>query len=121
MNELAARPHNSGHVTLRATTRSQFEMHIAAICNLPLVAVETLRPAVMTNLLGDLWKDGELGCVGELFPGGRTWVAAFVWEVAATGEEDGAHDSYGADGGGGAFGGEWGVWKIEWEGVGSGV
>ncbi len=66
MNELAARPHNSGHVTLRATTRSQFEMHIAAICNLPLVAVETLRPAVMTNLLGDLWKNGEPSW-GELF------------------------------------------------------
>jgi 5-(carboxyamino)imidazole ribonucleotide synthase len=66
MNELAARPHNSGHVTLRATTRSQFEMHIAAICNLPLVAVETLRPAVMTNLLGDLWKNGEPRW-GELF------------------------------------------------------
>jgi 5-(carboxyamino)imidazole ribonucleotide synthase len=55
MNELAARPHNSGHVTLRATTRSQFEMHIAAVCNLPLVPVELLRPGVMTNLLGDLW------------------------------------------------------------------
>ncbi|HUO09080.1 MAG TPA: 5-(carboxyamino)imidazole ribonucleotide synthase [Phycisphaerae bacterium] len=55
MNELAARPHNSGHVTLRATTRSQFEMHIAAICNLPLVPVESLLPGVMTNLLGDLW------------------------------------------------------------------
>ena len=66
MNELAARPHNSGHVTLRATTRSQFEMHIAAICYLPLVAVETLRPAVMTNLLGDLWKEGEPAW-GELF------------------------------------------------------
>jgi 5-(carboxyamino)imidazole ribonucleotide synthase len=66
MNELAARPHNSGHVTLRGTTRSQFEMHIAAICNLPLVAVETLRPAVMTNLLGDLWKNGEPRW-GELF------------------------------------------------------
>jgi 5-(carboxyamino)imidazole ribonucleotide synthase len=57
MNELAARPHNSGHLTLRATTRSQFELHIAAICNLPLGegAVRLLRPAVMTNLLGDLW------------------------------------------------------------------
>jgi 5-(carboxyamino)imidazole ribonucleotide synthase len=59
MNELAARPHNSGHVTLRACTRSQFEMHIAAICNLPLSPVELLRPGVMTNLLGDLWKQGQ--------------------------------------------------------------
>jgi 5-(carboxyamino)imidazole ribonucleotide synthase len=66
MNELAARPHNSGHVTLRACTRSQFEMHIAAICNLPLSPVEVLRPGVMTNLLGDLWKRGEPKW-GELF------------------------------------------------------
>lgn len=58
MNELAARPHNSGHVTLRACTRSQFELHIAAICNLPLPPVEVLRPGVMTNILGDLWKNG---------------------------------------------------------------
>ena len=55
VNEMAARPHNSGHVTLRAASRSQFEMHIAAICGLPLPEVEILRPAVMTNLLGDLW------------------------------------------------------------------
>lgn len=66
MNELAARPHNSGHVTLRACTRSQFEMHIAAICNLPLSPVQVLRPGVMTNLLGDLWKRGEPRW-GELF------------------------------------------------------
>jgi 5-(carboxyamino)imidazole ribonucleotide synthase len=60
MNELAARPHNSGHVTLRACARSQFELHIAAICNLPLGGnVELLRPGVMTNLLGDLWQGGE--------------------------------------------------------------
>jgi 5-(carboxyamino)imidazole ribonucleotide synthase len=59
VNELAARPHNSGHLTERATTRSQFELHIAAICNLPLHAgeVRLLRPAVMTNLLGDLWGE----------------------------------------------------------------
>ncbi len=59
VNELAARPHNSGHVTLRAAGRSQFEMHIAAICGLPLPPVEVLRPGVMTNLLGDLWAKGE--------------------------------------------------------------
>ena len=56
VNEMAARPHNSGHVTLRAASRSQFELHIAAICGLPLPQVEILRPAVMTNLLGDLWS-----------------------------------------------------------------
>ncbi len=59
VNELAARPHNSGHVTLRACTRSQFELHVQAICGLPLPAVDLLRPGVMTNLLGDLWHDGK--------------------------------------------------------------
>jgi 5-(carboxyamino)imidazole ribonucleotide synthase len=58
-NELAARPHNSGHLSLRAATRSQFEMHIQAICGLPLEPVKLLAPAVMTNLLGDLWQAGE--------------------------------------------------------------
>ncbi|MGC8538999.1 MAG: 5-(carboxyamino)imidazole ribonucleotide synthase [Phycisphaerae bacterium] len=59
INELAARPHNSGHVTMRAASRSQFEMHIAAICGLPLPEIHTLQPGVMTNLLGDLWAHGE--------------------------------------------------------------
>jgi 5-(carboxyamino)imidazole ribonucleotide synthase len=59
VNELAARPHNSGHVTLRACTRSQFELHIQAICGLPMPQVDLLRPGVMTNLLGDLWREGR--------------------------------------------------------------
>ncbi len=59
INELAARPHNSGHVTMRAASRSQFEMHIAAICGLPLPEIHTVQPGVMTNLLGDLWAHGE--------------------------------------------------------------
>jgi 5-(carboxyamino)imidazole ribonucleotide synthase len=59
INELAARPHNSGHVTMRATSRSQFEMHIAAICGLPLPEVHLVQPGVMTNLLGELWVHGN--------------------------------------------------------------
>lgn len=59
INELAARPHNSGHVTMRSTSRSQFEMHIAAICGLPLPEVHLVQPGVMTNLLGDLWVHGN--------------------------------------------------------------
>lgn len=59
VNELAARPHNSGHVTLRACTRSQFELHVQSICGLPLPQVDLLRPGVMTNLLGDLWREGR--------------------------------------------------------------
>lgn len=53
VNELAPRPHNSGHYTMDACTTSQFEQHIRAICNLPLGPVKLLSPVVMVNVLGD--------------------------------------------------------------------
>lgn len=59
INELAPRPHNSGHLTVNAHLTCQFEQQVRAICGLPLGSVEQLRPAAMTNLLGDLWHDGE--------------------------------------------------------------
>ena len=59
VNELAPRPHNSGHLTFDATVTSQFEQQVRAICGLPLGSTELLRPAAMANLLGDLWEDGE--------------------------------------------------------------
>jgi 5-(carboxyamino)imidazole ribonucleotide synthase len=59
VNELAPRPHNSGHLTIEGHVTSQFEQHVRAICGLPLGSVEQLRPAAMSNLLGDLWADGE--------------------------------------------------------------
>ena len=59
INELAPRPHNSGHLTIDACMTSQFEQHVRAICGLPPGAVEPLRPSAMANLLGDLWADGE--------------------------------------------------------------
>ena len=55
VNELAPRPHNSGHLTFDACLTSQFEQHIRAACGLPLGGVELLRPAVMVNLLGNVW------------------------------------------------------------------
>jgi 5-(carboxyamino)imidazole ribonucleotide synthase len=59
INELAPRPHNSGHLTIDACTTCQFEQQLRAICGLPLGATELLRPAAMANLLGDLWTDRE--------------------------------------------------------------
>jgi 5-(carboxyamino)imidazole ribonucleotide synthase len=53
INELAPRPHNSGHYTIEACVTSQFEQHIRAICNLPLGCTELLKPAVMVNILGE--------------------------------------------------------------------
>lgn len=59
VNELAPRPHNSGHLTFDACVTSQFEQQLRAICGLPLGGTGLLRPAAMANLLGDLWQDGE--------------------------------------------------------------
>jgi 5-(carboxyamino)imidazole ribonucleotide synthase len=59
INELAPRPHNSGHFSFDASITSQFEQQLRAVCGLPLGSPELLRPAAMANLLGDLWADGE--------------------------------------------------------------
>jgi 5-(carboxyamino)imidazole ribonucleotide synthase len=53
INELAPRPHNSGHYTIEACETSQFEQHIRAVCNWPLASTRLLRPAVMVNILGE--------------------------------------------------------------------
>jgi 5-(carboxyamino)imidazole ribonucleotide synthase len=60
INELAPRPHNSGHLTVDACRTSQFEQQLRAICGLPLGSPELLQPAAMVNLLGDLWAGGDL-------------------------------------------------------------
>lgn len=53
VNELAPRPHNSGHYTMEACVTSQFEQHVRAVCNLPLGSTELLTPVVMVNILGE--------------------------------------------------------------------
>ena len=60
VNELAPRPHNSGHLTFDAAITSQFEQQVRAVCALPLGSTRLLAPAAaMANLLGELWEDGE--------------------------------------------------------------
>jgi len=59
VNEVAPRVHNSGHYTLKACATSQFEQHLRAITGLSLGDTAVPRPAVMLNLLGDLWARGE--------------------------------------------------------------
>jgi 5-(carboxyamino)imidazole ribonucleotide synthase len=66
INELAPRPHNSGHLTVDACVTSQFEQQLRAVCGLPLGSTEFLRPAAMANLLGDLWQTGEPNWDGVL-------------------------------------------------------
>jgi 5-(carboxyamino)imidazole ribonucleotide synthase len=55
VNELAPRPHNSGHWTLDACETSQFEQHVRAVCGLPLGRCTRKSPVVMVNILGDVW------------------------------------------------------------------
>ncbi len=59
INELAPRPHNSGHFSFDACITSQFEQQLRAVCGLPLGSTKLLSPVVMLNLLGDLWSAGE--------------------------------------------------------------
>jgi 5-(carboxyamino)imidazole ribonucleotide synthase len=59
INELAPRPHNSGHLTVDACVTSQFEQQLRAVCGLPLGSSAMHRPAAMANLLGDIWSTGE--------------------------------------------------------------
>jgi len=59
VNEMAPRPHNSGHYTMDACTVDQFEQQLRALCGLPLGEPRLLTPAAMINVLGDLWANGE--------------------------------------------------------------
>ena len=56
VNELAPRPHNSGHLTIEGHATSQFEQQLRAVCGLPPGSTEPIHPAAMANLLGDLWR-----------------------------------------------------------------
>ena len=57
-NEMAPRPHNSGHYTLDACVTDQFEQQVRALCGLPLGDTRLLSPVVMVNLLGEVWAQG---------------------------------------------------------------
>ncbi len=59
VNEMAPRPHNSGHYTINACSVSQFDQQVRAMALLPLANIELLKPAAMLNLLGDIWQKGE--------------------------------------------------------------
>ena len=72
VNELAPRPHNSGHYSFDACVTSQFEQQLRAVCGLPLGSTRLLTPVIMRNLLGDLWGTGTPDWSGLLaLPGLR--------------------------------------------------
>jgi 5-(carboxyamino)imidazole ribonucleotide synthase len=59
VNEMAPRPHNSGHYSMDACDLSQFDLQVRTLAGLPLVQPRQHSPAIMLNLLGDLWVDGK--------------------------------------------------------------
>jgi 5-(carboxyamino)imidazole ribonucleotide synthase len=59
VNEMAPRPHNSGHYTMDACSADQFEQQLRTLCGLPLARPWLMSPVAMINLLGDLWSEGE--------------------------------------------------------------
>ncbi|HAN98288.1 MAG TPA: hypothetical protein DCQ98_13030, partial [Planctomycetaceae bacterium] len=59
VNEMAPRPHNSGHLTIEGSIASQFENHVRAVAGWPLGDGTLRQPAAMVNLLGDVWTHGE--------------------------------------------------------------
>jgi 5-(carboxyamino)imidazole ribonucleotide synthase len=65
INELAPRPHNSGHWSLDGGETSQFEQHVRALCGLPLGPAAARTPTVMVNVMGEAWKWREGAVVGE--------------------------------------------------------
>ena len=65
LNEIAPRPHNSGHLTIEACVTSQFEQQLRTVCGLPVGDTTYLRPAAMANLLGDLWDVQRRGAEAQ--------------------------------------------------------
>lgn len=90
VNEIAPRPHNSGHYTLDAVTVSQFEQQVRAVCGLALATAELTSPVAMVNLLGDLWPAGrELPDLSGLLNQGRARLHLYGKHVARTGRKMG--------------------------------
>lgn len=65
VNEMAPRPHNSGHITLNACSFSQFEQQVRIMAGLPLGQIHLLKPGMMLNLLGDIWFTGQEPQTGQ--------------------------------------------------------
>lgn len=80
VNELAPRPHNSGHWSIDGCETSQFEQHVRAVCGLPLGAVNVREPTVMVNILGDVWRWRREGQATSASGEGRepNWTAVLL-------------------------------------------
>ena len=93
VNEIAPRPHNSGHLTIEASVASQFEQQVRALCGLPLGPTDLVMPAAMVNLLGDLWSSGRRRAALGGCPRTRSgrFVASLRKAIGCSGSEDGPY------------------------------
>lgn len=96
VNEIAPRPHNSGHYTIDACAISQFEQQVRALCSLPLGDTSLLTPVVMVNLLGEAWDNGEPAW-HKLFDNPRAKLHLYGKHEARTGRKMGHFTVFGAD------------------------
>jgi len=96
VNEIAPRPHNSGHYTLDACVTSQFEQQVRTLCGLALGETRLLTPAVMVNLLGDLWDAGAPPW-GRLLEHGDAKLHLYGKSEARPGRKMGHYCCLGAD------------------------
>jgi len=89
INEMAPRPHNSGHYTLDACLNSQFEQQVRALCGLPPGSTALLSPVVMVNILGDWWLEGAPPPWGHLFKHPQTKLHLYGKQQARAGRKMG--------------------------------
>jgi len=89
INEMAPRPHNSGHYTLDACLNSQFEQQVRTLCGLPPGATDLLSPVVMINILGDWWRNGTPPPWERLFKHPQTKLHLYGKEQARSGRKMG--------------------------------
>ena len=92
MNELAPRPHNSGHWTIEGCETSQYEQLARIMVGMPMGDVGLRTPTVMVNLLGDVWEaTGWFAGLGCGF-GDAAYASASLWQVGLSGwSQDGAY------------------------------
>jgi 5-(carboxyamino)imidazole ribonucleotide synthase len=99
VNEIAPRPHNSGHYTLDAVSVSQFEQQVRAICGLALAPADLTAPVAMVNLLGEFWpEDGSMPDFSEVLSQSRARLHLYGKPVPRPGRKMGHINVLGAPG-----------------------
>ncbi|MEA2079577.1 MAG: 5-(carboxyamino)imidazole ribonucleotide synthase, partial [Pseudomonadota bacterium] len=97
INEMAPRPHNSGHYTVDACVNSQFEQQVRTLCGLPPGSTTLLSPVVMVNILGDWWREGTPPPWERLFKHPQTKLHLYGKQQARVGRKMGHYNCLATD------------------------